>query len=313
MKSFAEVEQAIRDYPVKWLAVAVAQDHTVLEAVAQAAKRNIAHAILVGDEKAIRETAEQHQIDLGESQIVHEREPTRAAAAATAMVNKGEADILMKGHIHTDDFLRAVVNRDTGLRTSALMSHVYLVEHPKRDQFLFISDGGMNIAPDLEMKAAIILNAVHTAQVFGVAEPRVAVLAAVEVVNPAMPATVHAATLAKMNDRGQFSPKCIVDGPFAFDNAISETAAKHKGIGGPVAGRADVLIVPDIEAGNQVAKSFVYMAGLTVAGLIVGAKAPIVLPSRADNAASKLASITCATYCCNVTRRLRLKVGKVHF
>ena len=313
MRSFAEVAEAIENYPVKWLAVAVAQDHTVLKAVAEATDHEIIRPILVGDENAIRATAEEHEIDLGDAQIVHEREPTRAAAVATAMVHKGDADILMKGHIHTDDFLRAVLDRETGLRTRSLLSHVYIVEHPEREQFLFVSDGAMNIAPDLEMKAAIILNAVHTAQVFGMEEPRVAVLAAVELVNPAMPATVDAATLAKMNDRGQFSPKCIVDGPFAFDNAISEVAAKHKKIGGPVAGRADILIVPDIEAGNMLAKSFIYMAGLTVAGLLLGAKAPVVLTSRADNAEAKLASIMCAAYTANVTRQLRLKVGKVHF
>lgn len=313
MRSFAEIEDAIREYPVKRIAVAVAESPTVLEAVAEANRRNIAEPTLVGDEDAIRAVADEHGIALGDAVILHEPEPVRAAAKATALVSGGEADILMKGHIHTDDFLRAVLDRKTGLRTDSLMSHVFLVEQPGRDHFLFVSDGAMNIAPDLEMKAAIILNAVHTANVFGIEEPRVAVLAAIELVNPAMPASVDAATLHMMCARRQFSPKCIISGPFAFDNAISEAAAQHKGIGGPVAGRADVLIVPDIEAGNMLVKSFVYMAGLTVAGLMVGARAPIVLTSRADTAASKLASITCAVYTASVVRSLRLKVGKVHF
>ena len=313
MRSFAEVEQAVRDYPIKDLAVAVAEDHTVLEAVAEAVGRNMVRAILVGNEMAIRATAEEHKINLGESTVVHERDPIRAAATATAMVSRGDADILMKGHIHTDDFLRAVLDKEKGLRAGSIMSHVYIVEHPSREQFLFLSDGAMNIAPDLATKAAIILNAVHVAHCFGVEEPKVAVLAAIELVNPAMPATIDAATLHIMGERGQFSPKCIIDGPFGFDNAINPWAAEHKKIGGPVAGRADVLIVPDIEAGNMLAKSFVYMAGLTVAGLVVGAKAPIVLTSRADNAAAKLASIACAVYTASTVRSLRLKVGKVHY
>ncbi len=313
MRCFAEIEDAIREYPVKRIAVAVAESPTVLEAVAEANRRNIAESTLVGDEDAIRAVADEHGIALGDAVIHDEPEPVRAAAKATALVSGGEADILMKGHIHTDDFLRAVLDRETGLRTDSLMSHVFLVEQPGRDHFLFVSDGAMNIAPDLEMKAAIILNAVHTANVFGVEEPRVAVLAAIELVNPAMPASVDAATLHMRCARRQFAPRCIISGPFALDNAISEVAAQRKGIGGPVAGRADVLIVPDIEAGNMLVKSFVYMAGLTVAGLIVGARAPIVLTSRADTAASKLASISCAVYTASVMRSLRLKVGKVHF
>ena len=313
MRSFKEVEEAVKDYPVKDIAVAVAEDHTVLQAVSEAMKGGMIRAILVGDEMAIRRVAEGHEIDISEATIVHERSPVRAANAAAAIVGKGEADILMKGHIHTDDFLRALLNRDNGLRTGAIMSHVYIFEHPERDQFLFLSDGAMNIAPDLGMKAAIILNAVHVAHAFGVEEPKVAVLAAVELVNPAMQATVDAATLHIMGERGQFSPKCLIEGPFGFDNAINQWAADHKGIRGPVAGKADVLIVPDIEAGNMLAKSFVYMAGLTVAGLVIGAKCPVVLTSRADTAEAKLASIFCAVYMSHVTRQLRLKVGKVHY
>ncbi|NQT51165.1 bifunctional enoyl-CoA hydratase/phosphate acetyltransferase [bacterium] len=313
MKSFADVEVAIRDYPVKRVAVAVAESHSVLEALAEANRRNIAEPTLVGDEAVIRSLAEQHEIDLDDAVVVHEPEPTRAAAKATALVSRGEADILMKGHIHTDDFLRAVLDRDTGLRTGSILSHVFLVERPEREHFLLVSDGAMNIAPDLERKSAIILNAVHAANVFGIEEPRVAILAAIELVNPAMPASVDAATLHMMCTRHQFSPQCIVEGPFAFDNAINEAAARDKNITGPVAGKADVLIVPDIEAGNILVKSFVYMAGFTVAGLVVGAAAPVVLTSRADTTASKLASIACAVYTANVQRALRLKVGKVRF
>lgn len=313
MRLFNEVIEAVRDYPVKDLAVAAAEDHTVLEAVAEAVRENMVRATLVGNELAIRKVAEEHQIDLGNMRIVHERDPIRAAATATAMVSAHEADILMKGHIHTDDFLRAVLDKERGLRSGSIMSHVYIFEHPQRESFLFMSDGAMNIAPDLATKAAIILNAVHVAHAFGIEEPKVAVLAAVELVNPAMQATVDAATLHIMAERGQFSPKCLIDGPLAFDNAISPWAAQHKKVKGPVAGQADVLIVPDIEAGNILAKSLVYLGGLTVAGLVVGAKAPIVLTSRADQARAKLVSIACAVYIASVARELRLKVGKVHY
>ncbi|MBM4037747.1 MAG: bifunctional enoyl-CoA hydratase/phosphate acetyltransferase [Planctomycetes bacterium] len=313
MRLFDEVIEAVRDYPVKDLAVAAAEDHTVLEAVADAMRQKMVRATLVGNELAIRKVAEEHKIDLGDAKIVHERDPVRAAATATAMVSAHEADILMKGHIHTDDFLRAVLDKEHGLRSGSIMSHVYIFEHPQREQFLFMSDGAMNIAPDLATKGAIILNAVHVAHAFGIEEPKVAVLAAVELVNPAMQATVDAATLHIMADRGQFSPKCIIDGPFAFDNAINEWAAQHKKIKGPVAGKADVLVVPDIEAGNILAKSLVYLGGLTVAGMVVGAKAPIVLTSRADQARAKLVSIACAVYMAGIVRELRLKVGKVRY
>ncbi len=313
MRSFAQVMEAIKDDPVKDLVVAAAEDHTVLEAVADATRQGMVRATLVGNEMAIHKVAEEHKIDLGDARVIHERDPVRAAQTATAMVSAHEGDILMKGYIHTDDFLRAVLDKERGLRSGSIMSHVYIFEHPQRDQFLFMSDGAMNIAPDLATKAAIILNAVHVAHAFGIEEPKVAVLAAVELVNPAMQATVDAATLHIMADRGQFSPKCVIDGPFGFDNAISEWAAQHKRIKGPVAGKADVLIVPDIEAGNILAKSLVYLGGMTVAGLVIGARAPIVLTSRADQAPAKLASIACAVYIAGIVRELRLKVGKVRY
>ncbi len=313
MNSFAQVEQAIHDYPVRRVAVAVAQDLSVLQAVADAKRRNIADALLVGDADAIQALVERHDLDLGGAEIQHQPDPLKAAAGAVAAVHDGQADILMKGHLHTDDFLRALLHKERGLRTEALLSHVFMVEQPGRDGFLFITDAAMNIAPDLERKAAIILNAVHMAQVFGLEEPRVAVLAAVELVNPAMQATLDAAALNSMFQRRQFSPRCIVDGPFAFDNAVSEVAAHTKHIGGPVAGQADVLVVPCIEAGNMLVKCMVYMAKLPVAGLLVGARAPVVLTSRADSAQAKLASIACAVFTTNMQRELRLKVGKVHF
>jgi len=305
MKDFDTLLRSVEEHPVRKVAVAVAQDVSVLRAVTEARERGIAEAVLVGDERQMREQAESTGLSLECFQVVHEPDPIKAVREAVRTVSRGEADILMKGYVHTDDFLRGVLDREVGLRTGSIMSHVFVAELPERQRLLFITDGAMNIAPDLEQKAAILLNAVHLANLFGVARPRVAVLAAVELVNPAMPATLHAAALAKMADRAQYVPPCIVDGPFALDNAVSALAARHKKVGGPVAGEADILLVPSIEAGNILAKSLVY--------LLVGARAPVVLTSRADTKDSKLLSIAAAVLMVNMKRALKLKIGKVHY
>ena len=313
MKNFDELLEAVEAHPLRKVAVAVAQDPSVIQAVVEARRRNIAEAVLVGDAGAIRSAAESAGMGLEGLEVMDEPDPIAAVAAATRIVSTGKADILMKGYVHTDDFLRGVLDKDHGLRTGAIMSHVFVVEMRPWDRLVFITDGAMNIAPDLEQKAAILLNAVYLASVFGLAEPRVAVLAAVELVNPKMPATLDAAALGTMADRRQYMPNCIVDGPFALDNAISVRAARHKRITGPVAGRADILVVPDIEAGNILAKSLVYFGGHRIIGLLVGAKAPVVLTSRADTHEAKLLSIAGAVLMVNMTRRLKLKIGRVHY
>ena len=313
MKILSEIVEAVKDYPVKRVAVAAAADPTVIEAVKTAAEANVATAVLVGDEKVIRTYAEQMDLTLAKDDVVSEPVPERAALSAAQLVSSGRADVLMKGHIHTDDFLRAVLDRDIGLRTGYRMSHVFACEMPAFDRLIMVTDSSMNIAPDLEAKAEIILNADYFCEVIGISAPRVACLAAVELLNPQMQATVDATCLAKMADRNQYSPQCIVDGPFALDNALSPEAARHKGIGGPVAGQADVLLVPDIEAGNILVKSFVYAAAAKVAGVVIGAKAPVVLTSRADSAESKFLSIAAAVLTSGVQRALRLKIGKVHY
>ncbi len=313
MKKLTEIVDAVKDYPVKRVAVAAAADSTVIEAIKMAIEDNVATAILVGDEKVIRSCAEQAGLILNNQDIVHEPAPEKAALRAAQLVSSGQADVLMKGHIHTDDFLRAVLDREVGLRSGYRMSHVFACEIPNFDRLIMITDTAMNIAPDLEAKAEIILNADYFCQVIGISRPRVACLAAVELLNPKMPATVEATCLAKMADRNQYTPACIVDGPFAFDNAISLAAAQHKRISGPVAGQADVLLVPDIEAGNILVKSFVYAAQAKVAGVVIGAKVPVVLTSRADSAESKFFSIAAAVLTSGVERSLRLKIGKVHY
>jgi len=313
MKRLSEILDAVREYPVKRVAVAAAEDATVVDAVKRAADGEVAEATLVGDEKRIRELGERAGLKLGKDEVVHEPIPEKAALRAAELVSSGRADVLMKGYIQTDDFLRAVLDKDVGLRTGLRMSHVFVGEMPAWDRLMMVTDAAMNIAPDLEAKAEIILNAVHLAHVLGVEEPRVACLAAVELLNPKMQATVDATCLHKMWDRGQFPAGCIVDGPFGFDNAISAAAAEHKRIGGPVAGLGDILLVPCIEAGNIVVKSFVYAAGAKVAGVVIGAKAPVVLTSRADSAESKFLSIAAAVLTCGVQRALRLKIGRVHY
>ncbi len=313
MKSFDELLKHIDEYPIRRVAVAAAQDPYVIQAVGEARKKNIAEAILVGDEVEIRKIEESAEVSLDGVPVINEVDPVRAAAVAVQMVSSGEADILMKGYIHTDDFLRGVLNREYGLRTGSIMSHVFIAEIADMNRLLFITDGAMNVKPDLEQKAAILLNAVHLANMFGITNPKVAVLAAVELVNPAMPATVEAACLAKMAERNQYVPACTVEGPLAMDNAISLIAAKHKKIAGPVAGQADILLVPSIECGNILVKSLVYLGTHRLMGLLVGAHAPVVLTSRADTTESKLLSIMGAIRMVNVTRTLRLKVGKVHY
>jgi phosphate butyryltransferase len=313
MKNFEALLKIVEKHPVRKVAVAAAQDPSVIEAVVAAKKQNIAESILVGDEREIHEAAGSVGASLDGLKIVNLPDPLQAIAEAVRLASSGEVDILMKGYVHTDDFLRGVLNKEYGLRTGSIMSHVFIAEIRSQDKLVFITDAAMNIAPDLEQKAAILLNAVHLANIFGVMKPRVAVLAAVELVNPAMPATLDASALAAMASRRQYVPECIVDGPFALDNAVSVAAAKHKKIGGPVAGIADILVVPAIEAGNILAKSLVYFGGHRVIGLLVGAKTPVVLTSRADTQELKMLSIAGAVLMVNMKRALQLKIGKVHY
>lgn len=310
--NFAEVEKKIHSYPTQKIAVASGTDSETLHAATMARDKNIAESILVGDEKVIRETAEKENLKLTGIEVINIPDPVKAGLAAVQLVSENKAQIFMKGYIHSDDFLRCVLNKEVGLRTENLLNHVFILEAKHLGRLLFVTDGAMNIAPTLEEKARIISNTVALAQIFEIAEPKVAVLSAVEVVTPNMQSTLEAAALAKMSDRGQFHGG-IVDGPLALDNAINPMAAKYKKITGPVAGNADILLMPDIVTGNAVAKSFAHITGGTTAGLIFGAKAPVILPSRADSKESKLAGIACAVYVAGANAQKRVKIGKVHF
>jgi len=274
----------------KRLVVAAAEDHVVLKAVSEAKKAEIADPVLVGNREKMEKEAEVIGLDLKDYEIVEAENELEAAKKAVEMVSKGQGDFLMKGKIKTGDLMRTVLAEEYGLRTGKVMAMVSVFEIPNFDRLLIVSDAGMLIAPTLEQKVHIIEHSVSVAKVLGIELPKVAVVGAVEVVNPKMPATLDAAILSKMNQRGQIKG-CIVDGPFALDNVVSEEAAKHKGIESPVAGKADIIVTPDIEAGNILYKALIFLAGAKVASVILGAKVPVVLTSRADSDESKLYSI----------------------
>ncbi|MEH6991552.1 phosphate butyryltransferase [Neobacillus drentensis] len=279
------------------VAVAVAEDEEVIEAVIEALNRNLANFILFGDKEKIKMIVNVKNKGQQKSNkkltIVHAESNEMAAELAVKAVSTKEATVLMKGNIPTSSLLKAVLNKEYGLRTGNILSHVAVFEVPDFDRFTIVTDAGMNIAPELEQKAQMIKNAAALARAIGIECPKVAPIAAVEVVNPAMQATIDAAALSVMNKRGQITG-CIVDGPLALDNAVSALAAEHKGIQSEVAGRADILLVPTIEVGNVLYKSLIYFAKAKVGAVIAGAKAPIVLTSRADSAESKLYSLALA-------------------
>ena len=273
------------------LALACPYGDDALAAVARAGREGVVKTVLVGDGSRIRALAENDGCDLSGVDIVDEKNEEKAVELSVRMVSSGEADLLMKGLVKTSTLLKAVLDKEWGLRTGSLLSHLFLFEIPAMNRRVIgISDGGMNTYPDLNAKAKIIENAVACYHKIGVPQPRIAALAAVEAVNPDMQATLDAAALAKMNERGQIRG-CIVDGPLALDNAVSEESAKIKGISSPVAGNADMLLVPDIESGNFVGKVLLYMTGGKGAGVILGARKPIVLTSRFDSMETKLLSI----------------------
>ncbi|MBP0724389.1 phosphate butyryltransferase [Bacillus sp. RG28] len=293
---FTDLIPLAKELPKKTISVAVAEDLEVKEAITLALEENLANFLLFGNEETLSEMYEDLQNDYNKSkriQIVHASSNQEAAKLAVEAVNKGNASIVMKGNVPTATLLKEVLNKEYGLRNREVLSHVAMFEIPTRDKLVFLTDAAMNIAPTLQQKALIIENSVEIARKVGISLPKVAVLSAVEVVNPAMQATIDAAALTMMNVRGQIK-NCLIDGPLALDNAVSMEAAEHKGLNGVVAGNADILMVPSIESGNVLYKSFVFMANAKVAAVIAGAKAPIVLTSRSDSAQTKLYSLALA-------------------
>lgn len=262
-------------------------------AAAAAAEAGLIVPILIGPEARIRVAAKDAGKDIGALRLIDVPHSHAAAARAVELVRSGEALLLMKGSLHTDELMGAVVPAATGLRTERRISHAYLLDVPGHPAPLIITDAAINIDPSLEDKADIIRNAIDLAHVIGIACPKVAILSAVETVNPAIRSTLDAAALCKMADRGQIVGG-VLDGPLAFDNAISEKAAKDKGIVSPVAGRAEVLVVPNLEAGNMLAKQLTFLGGADAAGVVLGARVPIILTSRADSLRTSVASCAIA-------------------
>jgi phosphate butyryltransferase len=293
MKLQSLIENATK-YTDMTVAVAAAEDEEVIDAVTMALDRHFGKFILYGDREQILQLLKQKNYANSDNiEIVHVNSTVQAAELAVKAVHFNEANVLMKGNIPTATLLKAVLNKEYGLRTGKVLSHVAVFEVPGYDRLIIVTDAAMNISPDLEQKAQIVTNAVAVAHSIGIEMPKVAPLAAVEVVNPSMPATMDAAALTMMQNRGQIKG-CIIDGPLALDNAVSVMAAEHKRIHSEVAGKADILLVPDIEAGNMLYKSLVYFANAKVGAIIAGAKAPIVLTSRSDSAESKLYSLALA-------------------
>lgn len=274
-------------------AVAHPCDTASLLAVTDAARRNMITPVLVGPQHRILAAAAAGNLDISQYRLVDAPHSHGAAAIAVALVRNGEAQLLMKGALHTDELMSAVMDSESGLRTDRRLSHVYLMDVPSYPRPLLITDAAINITPTLDDKADIIRNAIDLAHAIGIAAPRVAILAAVETVNPRMRSTLDAAALCKMADRGQITGG-VIDGPLAFDNAISPEAAQDKGIVSQVAGCADILVVPDLEAGNMLAKQLTFLAGADAAGIVLGGRVPIILTSRADSDRTRIASCALA-------------------
>lgn len=283
------------------MAVAHPCDKESLKGALMAAEAGLIDPILIGPEAKIRAIAEEHGFDLKLHRIVNVKHSHESAAMAVTLVRNGDAEAIMKGSLHTDELMAEIVSRASGLRTSRRISHVFLMDVPTYPRPIMITDAAINIAPELEEKSHIIQNAINLAHIIGVPEPRVAILSAVETINPKIQSTLDAAALCKMADRGQITGG-LLDGPLAFDNAVSMMAAKTKGIKSAVAGCADILVVPDLESGNMLAKQLEYLANALTAGIVLGAKVPIVLTSRADTAETRIASCVIATLIAHFNR-----------
>jgi phosphate acetyltransferase len=277
-------------------------DETSLRGVIEAAELGIVVPILVGPAAKISTVARQHGIDIGRFQLVDAPHSEAAAAKAVALIRESKGELLMKGSLHTDELMREVTSGATGLRTARRISHVFIMDVPTYPETLFITDAAINIFPDLEAKRDIIQNAVDMFTQVGLGTPRVAILSAVETVTPKIPSTIEAAALCKMAERGQITG-CIIDGPLAFDNAIDPEAAKIKGIKSAVAGCAQILVVPDLEAGNMLAKNLSFLAKADAAGIVLGARVPIILTSRADSVRARMASCAVAVLYAHARRR----------
>ena len=278
-------------------------DESSLRGAIEAAETGIVVPTLVGPAARIKAVARKHNLDISRFAVVDAPHSDAAAAQAVQLVREGKGELLMKGSLHTDELMRAVTSSTNGLRTARRISHVFIVAVPNHADTLFITDAAINIFPDLDAKRDIVQNAIDLFTQIGLGTPRVAILSAVETVTSKIPSTIEAAALCKMADRGQITGG-ILDGPLAFDNAIDPEAARIKGIQSPVAGRAQILVVPDLEAGNMLAKNLIFLSRADSAGIVLGARVPVILTSRADSVRSRLASCAAAVLYADARRRV---------
>ncbi len=277
-------------------------DESSLRGVCEAAAAGIIKPVLVGPAAKIKSVAAQHKFDISKFEIVDAPHSEAAAARAVEMIHEAKGELLMKGSLHTDELMRSVTAKGTGLRTNRRISHEFVIGVPGYDQTLFITDAAINIFPDLDCKVDIVQNAIDLWTGIGLGTPRVGILSAVETVTSKIPSTIEAAALCKMADRGQITG-AVLDGPLAFDNAIDPEAARIKGIKSPVAGQAQILVVPDLESGNMLAKNLTFMAKADAAGIVLGARVPIILTSRADSLRGRMASCAVAVLYAEARRR----------
>lgn len=293
LKSLSDIVELAKAKETRRLVVAAAADKPVLEAVKNAYQEGIIIPVLVGNKSEIERISKEINFDLSNIDIYEENDPSKAPVKAVALIKEGKADILMKGLVSTAPLLKAVLDKENGLRKAATLSHFALIESPYYHKLIGVTDAAMNIAPEFNDKVNIINNSVEVFHRLGNMNPKVAIVGPLEVVNPKIESTTHAAMLTVMNQRGQIKG-CIIDGPFAIDNAVSKEAAEHKGITGEVAGDADILVAPDLNSGNILYKTLMFMGGCTSAAVIMGARVPVVLTSRADTDKSKMMSIALA-------------------
>jgi len=305
--SFLELLRACERLPAVRCAVVHPCDRDSLRGTFEAARRGVIDPVLVGPEAKIRAAADAEEVDLTGIPIVTVPHSHAAADKAVELARAGDVESLMKGSLHTDELLSAIVPSETGLRTARRISHIFVMDVPSYPRMLLITDAAINIYPKLEEKVDIVQNAIDLAHVVGIENPRVAILSAVETVNPRIQSTIEAAALCKMADRGQITGG-VLDGPLAFDNAINVDAARTKGINSPVAGNADILVVPDVEAGNMLAKQLSYLAGAEGAGVVMGARVPIALTSRADSVRTRLASAAVMAMAAHARRTAQAEV-----
>jgi Phosphotransacetylase len=289
--NFSDLRKRIGQMKKRTISVAAAEDSEVIRTLKTVTEQGLAQCILVGDRERIEKLMKDEGLE--QAEIIHVTDPREAAFEAAFLVRKGLADVLMKGLVNSSDFLKAVLDHEKGLTTNKTLSHLAVFEVPNYPKLQFHSDGGMNLYPDLTVKKAIIENSLEALKKIGMEEPKVAILTANEAVNPKMPSTVDAAELVSLNQKGEFLP-CIMEGPISLDVALSKEAARHKGIRSEISGDTDLFIVPNIDAGNMIGKALIYCAEAKMAGVILGAKCPVVMTSRAENAEGKLNSIILA-------------------